>query len=96
MPDCDKRSIDTRTEISISCEESLYIMYNTTRTILHLNKRILIIMCIYHELINTLSAHMKYINLNTSLYTHRNGQHFNPLFEIVLVVEGKTWAGIAR
>ena len=50
-------------------------------------------MYIYNELINTLSAHMIHINLTTSLYTHGNGQHFNPLFE---VLEGKAGAGIAR
>ena len=31
---------------------------------------IIIIMCIYHALINALSAHMIHINLNMIFYTH--------------------------
>ena len=31
---------------------------------------IIIIMCIYHALINALNAHMIHINLNTIFYTH--------------------------
>ena len=36
----------------------------------HCSKRKIIIMYIYHVLINTLSAHMIHINLNTIFYTH--------------------------
>ena len=32
--------------------------------------KIIIIMCIYHALINALSAHMIHINLNMIFYTH--------------------------
>ena len=33
-------------------------------------KEIIIIMYIYHALINTLSTHMTHVNLNTTFYTH--------------------------
>ena len=43
---------------------------NCVKTTTHIQVLTIIIMYIYHALINTLSAHMMHINLNMIFYTH--------------------------
>ena len=43
-------------------------------------KEIIIIMYIYYALINSLSAHMIHINLNTISYTHVRAQSYKTIY----------------
>ena len=45
-------------------------VFNINKLMVNKIKIIIVIMCIHHAPINTLSAHMTHINLNMILYTH--------------------------
>ena len=59
------------TLMSPSVSQTEHMLYNTTGDILYLSVNLSIIMMyIYHALINALSAHMIHISLNMIFYTH--------------------------
>ena len=52
------------------CRLDLSINYDPSQAVSGLDSCLLIIMYIYHALINALGAHMIHINLNMIFYTH--------------------------